>query len=143
MNARAKIYMDETPLSVRRALDDAIAVYRNEDTLMREKAIDAIVEGRAAYWTTVSYHSASNSDLPHYLNAGVEIERAVDEAYPDWRFAFNPELQKQKRRAALDTIVPLNMKAALALSIAYSAKGIWKDEPELLMRSKADKRRVA
>lgn len=133
MNAHAKIYMDETPLSVRRALDDAIAVYGNEDTIMREKAIDAIVEDRAAYWTTSSYSSAITADLPYALNAGVEINRAIEAAFPDHK--------ADRRIPALDTIVPLNRKAALALSIAYSLKGKWRDEPELLARAKRDTRK--
>ncbi|MEQ1938598.1 hypothetical protein ABMA46_10110 [Mesorhizobium sp. CN5-321] len=135
MNAHARFYMDETAITVRRSLDDAIAVYQNEDTIMREKAIDAIAEGRAAFWTTSSYSSAITADLPYALNAGVEINQAIENAFPAYK--------AYRRVPALDTIVPLNMKAALALSVAYSAKGIWKDEPELLMRAKRDMRRAA
>lgn len=127
----ATAYLDETTLSVRRSLDDAITVYDNADTIMREKALDAILEGRAAYWTTASYHNAIASDLPYALNAGVEIARAVDDAY---------ERRQWAKDGALDTIVPLNRKAALALSVAYSMHGLWRDEEELLIRAK---RRVA
>lgn len=136
----AEHYLSETKLTVRRALFDAMTVYCNEDSVMRDKAIEAILEGRSAYWTTSTYSSAATSDLPYALNAGVDIDVAVDEAYPDRRFAADPDLQKRLRIAALDTIVPLNFKAAFALSITYSGRGIWRDEEELLMRSKRDMR---
>lgn len=143
ISAHAQSYMDETPLSVRRSLLDAIEVYQNHDTIMQEKAIDAIAEGRAAYWTTSSYSNAVTSNLPYSLNAGVEINEAIEAAHPEWRYARAPELRKQHCRFALDTIVPLNRKAALALSVAYSQKGIWRDEDELLIRAKRDTRRAA
>jgi len=132
MNIHVRDYLEEDALSMRRALDDAITVYGNPDTIMREKAIDAIVEDRAAYWTTSTYSSAITADLPYALNAGVEINRAIEAAFPNHK--------ADRRIPALDTIVPLNRKAALALSVAYSLKGKWRDEPELLARAKRDTR---
>lgn len=138
----AEAYMGETPLSVRRNLADAIEVYGNPDTVMMEKAVDAIAEGRATYWTVSNYHSATNSNLPYALNAGVEIGRAIDAAYPDWRYARNPALQKQHRAAALDTIVPLNRKAVNSLALAYiKIAGSFRDDAELERRAKRDTRR--
>jgi hypothetical protein len=124
--------LHDTPLAARHALDDAIAIYGNEDTIMREKALDAICEGRAAYWTTAGYSNAIDSSLPYALNAGVDIGRAVDAAY---------ERRPFLKRGALSRIVPLNMAAARALSLAYAHYGAWRDEPELLMRAKRDIRR--
>lgn len=127
-------YMADTPLAAKRALDDAITIYGNEDTIMREKALDAICEGRAAYWTMSGYSDAIGSSLPYALNAGVDIDRAVDAAY---------ERREFLKRSALSRIVPLNMAAARALSNAYARYGAWRDEPELLMRAKRDCRRPA
>lgn len=141
ISKEAEAYLGETPLSILRNLHDAIAVYGNEDTVMKEKAIDAIAEGRAAYWTVSSYSDAVNSNLPYALNAGVEIGRAIDASTPDWQYARNPKLQKQHRRAALDTIVPLNRKAVNSLALAYARAGSFFDDAELEMRAKRDPRR--
>ena len=54
----AQAYQTDTPLAAKRALDDAIAIYGNEDTIMYEKALDAICEGRAAFWTAAGYSNA-------------------------------------------------------------------------------------
>lgn len=127
-------FMLDTPMAARRALDDAIAIYGNEDTIMREKALDAICGGRAAFWTMSSYSDSIGSSLPYALNDGVDLDRAVENAYSARLFL---------KAGALDRIVPLNMAAARALSLAYAREGSWLDEPELLMRSKRDCRRAA
>jgi hypothetical protein len=125
----ATAFMADTPMAAKRSLDDAIAVYGNEDTIMREKALDAIYEGRAAYWTMASYNNAIDADLPYALNAGVDIDRAIDAAY---------ERRPFLKRGVLDRIVPLNVAAARALSGAYSRDGSWVEEFELLRRAKRD-----
>lgn len=129
----AQAYQEDTPLAAKRALDDAITIYGNEDTIMYEKALDAICEGRAAFWTMAGYSNAIDSSLPYMLNAGVEIGSAVDAAY---------ERRPFLKRDALYWIVPLNMAAARALSLAYTREGTWRDDFELLMRAKRDCRRV-
>ncbi|TGV15791.1 hypothetical protein EN816_00635 [Mesorhizobium sp. M8A.F.Ca.ET.173.01.1.1] len=130
----AEAFMLDTPMAAKRALDDAITIYGNEDTIMREKAMDAICGDRAAFWSMSGYSDAIGSTLPYMLNAGVDIDRAVAAAY---------ERRPFLKRGVLDRIIPLNMAAARALSSAYSREGSWRDEPELLMRSKRDCRRVA
>ncbi len=132
--AAREAFMLDTPMAARRALDDAISIYANEDTIMREKALDAICGDRAAFWTMSGYSDAIGSSLPYALNAGVDVTRAIENAYAARQFL---------RAGALDRIVPLNMAAARALSLAYSREGSWRDEPELLMRSKRDCRRAA
>lgn len=132
-NAAAS-YMGETPLSVRRNLDDAIAVYGNESTVMREGAIDAIAEGRAAYWSVAKYHNARAADLPYALNAGADITGTVEDAYRGRPYSV---------LEALDTIVPLNRKAVNALALAYAKAGSFRDDAELEMRAKRDGRRAA
>lgn len=144
MNAHAKIYMDETPLVVKRQLLDAVAVYQNEDTNMLDQAIDAVASGRAVYWTTANYSSATNSDLPYELNRGRSIKEAVEAAYPDSRFPFNPALKYSLRAKALDTIVPCNRAAVNALAKAYiEIAGSFRDDDELAARRMRDTRRAA
>lgn len=125
-------YMADTPMAAKRALDDAVAIYQNPDDIMREKALDAIAEGRPAYWSVAGYSDAIGSSLPYHLNAGVDISSAVEEAYGRRPFLG---------RGMLDQIVPLNMAAARALSAAYAREGTWCEEFELLRRAKRDCRR--
>jgi hypothetical protein len=47
------------------------------------------------------------------------------------------------RQQALDTIVPINRKAAMSLANAYAKFGSWVDEDELLQRRVRDVRRAA
>ncbi|MER8925822.1 hypothetical protein [Mesorhizobium sp. M0859] len=137
MNAYQKIvsdYLTETPISVRRRLLDSINVYNNSYDDIRASAVDAIAAGRAAYWTTSTYSAARTVDLPLVLNRGVSITTALEQAFPAWC--------ADRREAALETIVPLNRKAAVALSGAYARFGSWEDEAELEMRALRDCRKA-
>lgn len=141
MNAHSQIYMDETPVTMRRALTSAIALYDNCDSEMERQTVNAIVEGRAAFWTTSQYHNATSSALPYSLNAGVDIERALEAGYSEAHYGRDFARINRMRRDALDWIIPLNLKAATALSLAYSAKGVMRDEAELLLRAYVDMRK--
>jgi len=125
--------LDEA-FEARRHMLDAIEIYRNGYDDNRESAIGAIASGRAAYWTTSSYSASRTVDLPLALNRGVSIAEALEEAFPGWRAPYREE--------ALDTIVPLNRKAAIALSNAYARYGSWVDEEELEMRALRDCRKA-
>lgn len=142
MNAYAQIsheaqtYIEETALTVRRSLIDAIEIYDNEDAVMRDRAIDAIAEGRAAYWTTAKYHNAAAYSLCYALNDGVDIVRAIENTYPVWKI--------DSRIPALETIIPLNWRAVNALSLTYAEMaGTWRDEWELERRRLRDCRQPA
>lgn len=131
----AQSYLDETPLTVRRSLIDAMEIYDNEDAVMRDRAIDAIAEGRAVFWTTAKYHNAAAYSLCYALNDGVDIVRAVENTYPAWKI--------DSRIPSLETIVPLNRKAVNALSLAYAEMaGTWRDDYELERRKLRDCRRA-
>ena len=142
MNAHTQIsqesqsYLEETALTVRRSLIDAMEVYDNEDAVMRDRAINAIAEGRAAYWTTSKYHNAAALCLCYALNDGVDIVRAVENTYPVWKI--------DSRIPSLETIVPLNRKAVNALALAYAEMaGTWRDDYELERRKLRDTRRAS
>ena len=47
--------ISEPPLELRRRLLATMALYGNEDAVSRDYAIDAICEGRPAYWRTTGY----------------------------------------------------------------------------------------
>ncbi|MET3790693.1 hypothetical protein [Aquamicrobium terrae] len=134
MNIHSQDYLADTPMKVRRDLLAAVELYRNEDTIMLEQAIEAIASGRAVYWTASGYSNARASDLPYELNRGKPILEAIDAAYAGREFL---------RQQALDTIVPINRKAANALVLAYAKFGSWVDEDELLERRVRDVRRAA
>lgn len=130
-NIITKIQTGEHP-AVAAIVDSVARLYGNDDTIMREKALEAICGDRAAFWTMANYSNAIDSSLPYALNAGVDIARAVANAYVSRPFL---------KPGALDRIVPLNMAAARALSHAYALEGAWRDEAELLMRAKRDCRK--
>lgn len=138
MNAPAHTFDIRTPIdeafATRRRLDDAIRVYGNGYDDIRASAIDAIASGRAAFWTTSNYGAARTVDLPLSLNRGTGIWAALDAALPAWCAHLRP--------GALDTIVPLNRRAAAALSNAYASFGIWLDEDELEQRALRDCRKA-
>jgi len=138
MNTAAHSFDIRTPIDEAFAahlrLSDAIAVYGNGYDDLRASAIEAIASSRAAFWTTSNYGASRTVDLPLELNRGTGIRAALDQALPAWC--------AMKRETALETIVPLNRKAAEALSGAYASFGIWRDEEELEMRALRDCRKA-
>jgi len=131
----ASEYINETPITVSAKLNAVIALYDNCCDRFRDLAVEAIRAGRSAFWTTASHHSARAYELPVHINKGASIAEALEQEYPS-----HPQ---GKRLAGLDTLIPLNLKAATALSIAYEDFGTWRDEAELLARAVRDVRRAA
>ena len=136
MNVHAREFQTETPLTMRRHLADAIAIYGNDFTSDHEDAISAIISGRAAYWSTAGYSAQRAGILLGHLNRGCTFEEALADAYANQP---RPLIER-----GLDTLVPLNLKAANALSLAYSHfTATWHDDEELLLRRVRDCRRAA
>lgn len=133
-HAPIRTAIDEA-FEARRHLNDAVAIYGNAYDDLHLSAICAIALGRAAFWTTSSYSSARCVDLPMALHRGLTITDALEEAFAGRRAV--------DRQAALDTLVPLNRKAAMALANAYARFGSWRDEEELEMRALRDTRPTA
>lgn len=127
----AKDYLNETPLSVRAELLRSIEIYGNEDTIMKDGAIEAIVSDRAAYWTMASYNNARASDLPYALNRGVDIVTTINAEY---------RTRPESKMYGLDTLIPLNRKAVNALAKAYLQFGTFRDDEELEARREHDPR---
>ena len=108
---------------VDRRLASAIALYDNDDELARRVALAAHARGEAAYWTKASYHAQRACQLQIAANQ-MPLTNALRMVYKpgsDWI-------------AALDTLLPLNSPAAMALAAGYAEYGLWRDEPELLAR---------
>ncbi len=135
MNVHFTAYMNDTPMAASRALDDAIAIYGNDDAVGREQCIEAIASGRPAFWTSAQYHAARSLILRYDATKTGDVVGSMLAIYPPHR--------RDSREAALDSLVPLDRKAAIALSLAYAEIGFFRDEPELLLRSKRDCRRAA
>lgn len=143
MNARAQTtysdfarlhagLVEESPVVIRRRLADAITIYDNDDGYERERAIEAIAAGRAAYWTMATYHNQHALNAADRANGGASLADAVAK-YP-----------KPSHERLYDTLVPLNRKAVTDLSLAYAALGAWRDEPDLERRRVVNcKRRAA
>lgn len=107
----------------RMAVEDAISVYDNDDAVARRLALAAFEQDRPAFWTTATYHSQKASLFQQAANYKPLLEAL--------HYAYN---RGDDYIAALDTLVPLNDQAALAMVIRYSDYGIWRDTEELLAR---------
>jgi len=135
MNAHAHGYLTETPLTVKRALDEAVASHGCDDSLTLRIATEAVASGRAAYWTRKSRHAACACILLNNLNGGMSFEDALADAY-------RPH-QKDWIEGGLKTLVPLNRAAANALAKAYAQfTGTWFEDEELLARARTGRKAV-
>lgn len=144
MNALTRTYSDfasaltgseKSPREGQRRLYAAIALYGFSDSVSVDHAFEAYFEDKPAYWTTADYHSQRAIGLMDALNRGCEFGIALAANYPAHCTKYRP--------SALDTLVPLNIKAANALVKAYDALGIWRDVEELEARRRRDVRRAA
>jgi hypothetical protein len=104
------------------AVEDAIDLYDNEDALARRKAIAAFEQDRPAYWTTAGYHSQKACALQVAVHE-MPLPRALKMIWRGGDYI-----------AALDTLVPLNEQAAIALTVQYAEYGLWRDIEEVLAR---------
>jgi hypothetical protein len=129
------VQIEISPLEGRRRLYAAISLYGFSDAVSMDHALEAFFEDKPAYWTTADYHSQRAIGLMDDLNRGCEFGIALAANYPAHCTHYRP--------SALDTLVPLNIKAANALVKAYDALGIWRDAEELEQRRERDMRRAA
>jgi hypothetical protein len=119
--------MAETPLTVKRALDVAIAAHGCDDDYSRRVAVEACASGRAAYWTRHSRHAACACIMLNNLNGGMSFEDALADAY-------RPH-QRDRIEGGLNTLVPLIRAAVNALAKAYiQFTGTWFEDEELAAR---------
>jgi hypothetical protein len=122
---------ERNPLTGRQRLNVAITLYANDEAFSRERALDAYIEGRPAYWSTASYHSQVACQLLDAANLMSPLDAAL---------GIIPAHKRRNIEGYLDTLVPLNRAAAVELSRAYSAHtGSWRDEPELEARRVRDR----
>lgn len=126
---------ERNPREGLRRLNAAIAVYGNDDTQTKEYALDAYIDGRASYWTTVTYHSQTAVCLCHAANLMSSLEAAIDAEIPAHRSWMVEQM--------LDTLVPMNLEAAKELAKAYERVGSWRTCEELEDRRVRDSRRAA
>jgi len=117
----------ESPIVQRRYLLAAIGKHENNDDISRDLAIDAIASGRAAFWTTGTYHNQLAANLLNEVNKGATVENAM-------LFWFAGRRQDVKIRTGLDTLIPLNAKASAELVAAYELCGTFRNERELERR---------
>lgn len=106
----------------------AVAVYDNPDSVNYRKAVAALLDGRAAYWSTCHHHNAKAEIMLWHLNEGAGIHSAMREA-GFWRDAAH------RVSSGLDCMVPLNDIAARQLSDAYADLGHLREPDELLARA--------
>ena len=113
----------------RMKISDCIKLYNNDDALLRRYANQAFERDEAAYWSTSTYHSQRAAMFANRANYfpkdtdGIYLMQAADECYG-----------ATYKIEALDTLIPLNERAARDLCEAYAKLGSWKDEDQVLAR---------
>jgi len=113
----------ERMADARRHLADAIKIYGNDDAYDRERTAEAIIAGRAAFWTMATYHDQWGCNVLRRINEGMSVVEAI---------AKYPKLDHGR---LLGTLIPLNTKAETELSHAYASQcGLIRDEFELARR---------
>lgn len=109
------------------ALRQVIDLWDNDDAVARDYAEEAFNAGRAAYWSSATYHAAISKCLMNTANRIGSLEDAI-------RVEVRPH-QRDRMQEFLDVLVPLNEAAERELSVAYAKyTSTWRDEPELAMR---------
>jgi hypothetical protein len=117
---------DRSEAEGKRRIEDAFTLYNNEFTLEVEYALKAYTQGHAAFWTTAGYSDQRAGNLLNSINLGSTIMGALAHWYPPGC--------PHGRDEALDTLVPLNRRAADDLVMAYAEYGLMRDAEELEMR---------
>lgn len=132
MNARPKLtiadalFGESLPV-LRQRLAATVARYGNDDCATREGALEALIDGRAAFWSDARYSDQIACSVLCEVNAGRPIIDAID--HRKWH-----PLWSQFRERILDGLVPLNPSATAALLAAYSVVGAWREADELEAR---------
>lgn len=98
-------YLDDTPTAAYARLNAAIETHGNHETVSRQHAVNAIIDGKAAFWNS---DQISRGMLWPLNNDGRTIDDAL--TYVQARFRGADEC-----RRVVATLVPLNRKAALML----------------------------
>lgn len=101
----------ESLCAARRRLLMAMEDYQNEDGIGRERAIDAIASGRAAFWHTVQHNDTLTLELVNHLNRGLSLQDAFN--------TFPGYVISKVSGTICDRVIPLNNKAALMLMDYY------------------------
>lgn len=100
-----------------RAVEALKNIWSNGDALTEEAAYEAHQHGRAAFWTTATYHNQAATLLAHAANCeGLDraLARHADDGHPS-HAARTPYL--------LATLVPLNRQARADLEQAHAELG--------------------
>lgn len=108
--------------SAKALIDEVADLYDNDDWNARRVATAALEAERPAYWTRFGY-SAQRACLLQLAANGMSLTDALKGTY-----------HYADRVAGLDSLVPLNDQAAIALAAQYSEYGVWRDVDELMAR---------
>lgn len=95
------------------------------DDGMTNYAVAAFEAGRAAFYSTASYHNQRALCLCDTANMTGDLLGAMRSEY---------RYRDDARASGLNALVPLNDEAMSALIAAYSAIGVWRDAYELEAR---------
>lgn len=88
-----------------------VELYTNGDADMEDKAVEAADENRPAYWTTAQAGEADARKLCMMLNSAVATSAALSTLGAS-------RLLPARRDSLLNTLIPLNPKAAAEIRLA-------------------------
>jgi hypothetical protein len=123
----ADAILGETPLAMRARLRATVDSYRNEDSQDYRDALDAMLAGRPAFWTTQGYSNARAVTVLREVNAGAGVLATIRRHRRSWD---DPKTVER----GLDYLIPMNAPATAALLAAYSVLGAWREAEELEAR---------
>lgn len=109
-------------LEAKALIDELSDRFENEDALARRKATNAYTHDAPAYWTRATYHSQKACALQIAVHE-MTLPRALTMTY-----------HGGDHIAALDTLIPLNEPAAIAMVVRYAEYGLWREVDEMLAR---------
>lgn len=130
-------FIPESPITLKRRLDQAIRIYDNPWTSVRKMALENLLAGKPGYWTSSTHTNAAGCGAVDAANTG-EAELTAHVGRWVERIGVNDAV-----RCTLDTLVPLNRAATAMLLRVYEAHGHFRDEAELRQRAVVDRRGAA
>jgi hypothetical protein len=111
-------------------LERLASLHDNPDDIAFDAAAANLRAGRPAFWSTARYSNAVASLLLDFAN-----RRTFADAFAELSVLAVSPLTREVREQLLDTLLPLNHAAAVALVDAYQAEGLFRTYEELVRRT--------
>ncbi len=115
---------------VAETIDRLVERFDNANSLVREEALKAEVEGRAVFWLKAEYHDQRTNLIAEMANAE-DLHAAMIEIFGEARETDHPFATPEY---VLDRLIPLNRMAAQQMRAEYNRVGTFRTFDELWYR---------